>query len=290
MNDDFKLTTFQSFIDMVQLFTQQSLKEAQKLLETLGKEINSIDDIFINNNDELFEILPDGTLVKINLYIATKETTLENIQNYQNNDDLDVGYKYHIYKCQTLVNMFNQNKKHRYKINTRDNETFYYTFSDYYSKKIFAKENQKIKICINCLKKYNSQYATSYTENKFNLKEHHTRRNFFHPSFNTDDFEYGEYALPNTYSSNWSTISQQLKNKKNYTCEKCGYFPSSLKEKKFIHTHHINGDKTNNCFDNLKVLCIKCHSEEHLHSHIKNTHDYIEFNMLRTTPYGAILS
>ena len=79
--------------------------------------------------------------------------------------------------------------------------------------------------------------------------------------------------------SHWTGKSwnknQQLKNWKNYTkainlkkhlikdrgnkCECCGlveWLGQSIK----LEIHHINGDKTDNRYDNLQLLCPNCHS------------------------------
>jgi len=90
--------------------------------------------------------------------------------------------------------------------------------------------------------------------------------------------EKGEYAKPNVYSKYWDKISTQVKVKRNYTCTNCGYKPKNDYDKRFIHTHHVNGDKRNNYEDNLQVLCIKCHSEiDQFHSQIKSSSYYFEF-------------
>lgn len=37
---------------------------------------------------------------------------------------------------------------------------------------------------------------------------------------------------------------------------------------KELHVHHIDGDRTNNCADNLQCLCRECHFQEHKHIRI----------------------
>lgn len=55
-------------------------------------------------------------------------------------------------------------------------------------------------------------------------------------------------------------ISKDYRNRQNYTCEMCSIRPKSNLHKHWWHTHHIDGDKTNNSLDNLNCLCIVCHS------------------------------
>ncbi|KIM12267.1 MAG: hypothetical protein KU38_05110 [Sulfurovum sp. FS08-3] len=112
---------FQTFLDAVQSITNEKLAQAKKLLETRGKNIESISDIFVNSKGELFDLLSDGTLVRVNLYIATKEIDKNHLNSIQK-EDLP---KYHIYKCSTISNMFNSGRKYRYKINNRDDGIFF---------------------------------------------------------------------------------------------------------------------------------------------------------------------
>ena len=272
---DLVFSDFKSFLNAVESITAEKLAQAKKLLEVEGKNIENISDIFVNDNNELFEILPDGSLVRVNLYIAIKEVSNRYDIKYIQSKNL---YKYHIYKCTAITNMFNTGRKQRYKINSRDDGTFYYTFTDKYGNILETVENQKLNICKYCLKKFlSTNYVSDSDVENFNLKDFHKQnRGFF--DFDTSSLEKGEYAKANVYDKKWTKISNQIKNKRDYTCEICGWRPRNHYEKRFIHTHHKNGDKTNNNSDNLKVLCIKCHSDIDIyHKRIKYTSNYKEF-------------
>jgi hypothetical protein len=275
---DFKFTNFKSFLNAVQSITKEVLEKAKRLLKTNGKDIDSIDDIFVNNNGELFELLPDGSLVRVNLYIATQN--IDYYANFKNFTSNDIQYKYHIFKCGVISNMFNTGRKHRYKINNRDNGTFYYTFTNSVGNIIGTNENQKIDICRPCLKKFlNQKYMPSIEDAKnFKLETFHNENNNSFFDIDTSNMEQGEYAQANVYSPMWDKISRQIKINRNYTCEKCGYIPKSDYDKRYIHTHHQNGDKQNNGEDNLQVLCIKCHSEvDSFHARIKGSANYKDY-------------
>lgn len=265
---------FESFLNAVQLITEQKLAQAKKLLETSGKNIENISDIFVNNNGELFDLLPDGTLVRVTLYIATKEIDRYTLNTIQRGD----LYKYHIYQCSTISTMFNSGRKHRYKINNRDDGTFFYKFHDFNGNLLETRENQKLNICKNCLSKFSGRNYTSDNDvAHFELKKFYKQNsNFF--DFDTSSIEKGEDAKPNVYSPKWTQISNQIKTKYDYTCQGCGWRPNTVYKKRFIHTHHQNGDKRNNKEDNLKVLCIKCHSNvDKFHTQIKSSDAYKEF-------------
>lgn len=270
-------SNFQTFLNAVQSITEEKLAQAKKILETSGKDIENIADIFVNDNGELFDLLPDGTLVKVNLYIAIKTVdhyTLASIQS----EDL---YKYHLYQCSTISTMFNSGRKHRYKLNTREDGTFFYTFNDFNGNLLETRENQKLNICKNCLKKFlGKSFASDEDVANFDLRKFHQQNSSFF-DFDTSSIEKGEEAKPNLYSRKWTQISNQIKTKHDYTCQECGWKPNNHYEKRFIHTHHQNGDKNNNGEDNLKVLCIKCHSEvDTYHTRIKSSVNYKEFSAL----------
>ena len=62
------------------------------------------------------------------------------------------------------------------------------------------------------------------------------------------------------YTKNWETISRAYRIKHNYTCEKCGLHIDNELDRMYLHTHHINGNKTDNREKNLRCLCIRCHA------------------------------
>jgi hypothetical protein len=71
------------------------------------------------------------------------------------------------------------------------------------------------------------------------------------------------------YDKNWQKISRVYRQSKDYVCENCGIKPVNNFDKRFWHTHHKNGDKTNNNQSNLECLCVLCHSYKD-HSHKEN--------------------
>ncbi len=271
---EIKFTMFDTFLDSVQSITQRELLDAKEILSLEGKNIENLSDILVGESGELFDLLPDGRLVKVNLYIAVKSIDKSHL-NYIQPKDI---YKYHLYKCSTISQMFETGRKHRYKINNRVDGTFYFTFSDYRGGVIAHRENQKLNVCKNCLKRFlQKQFASDYDVENFNLKDFHQHRSSFF-DFDTSSLEKGEDARPNTYTYKWNEISTQLRKKYNYTCQECGWRAKTTYQQRFIHTHHQNGDKQNNQEENLKVLCIECHSNvDRYHSRIKSTSSYREF-------------
>jgi len=63
------------------------------------------------------------------------------------------------------------------------------------------------------------------------------------------------------YPIEWSGIRDSFMQKKNYTCESCGFPSKPMLAGLYLDVHHINYDKMNCDDDNLRLLCLKCHSE-----------------------------
>ncbi len=63
------------------------------------------------------------------------------------------------------------------------------------------------------------------------------------------------------YVKDWEEISLAYRTKRNFTCERCGIQIEDAFDRQFIHTHHKNGNKTDNREANLECLCIRCHSQ-----------------------------
>jgi hypothetical protein len=60
------------------------------------------------------------------------------------------------------------------------------------------------------------------------------------------------------YGVMWKQISEAVREKNNYCCNKCSLDLSD--EKYFLEVHHIDKIKTNNQYNNLKPLCVLCHA------------------------------
>lgn len=99
------------------------------------------------------------------------------------------------------------------------------------------------------------------------------------PTYNSDN------APLNTYSNDFEAISRKVRSDYGWCCQRCGIDLSA--NRKWLHTHHINGLKHDNNRENLEVICIGCHAEEPSHGHIKNTPAYYEYlkakNLFRPT-------
>lgn len=69
-------------------------------------------------------------------------------------------------------------------------------------------------------------------------------------------------------------ISKAFRLSRNFTCESCGIVLKGTFERRYLHVHHRNGDKTNNNEYNLQCLCILCHAHQdgtHEHNFNQNS-------------------
>jgi len=153
--------------------------------------------------------------------------------------------RFHLTRCEKIQELFSGGHGHYYKwsnnklndITERDTREVY--------------ENQKLQLCSHCRA---SIIGIKDTEDFFETLETEEPET---KSVEVDIFG---------YDKNWQKISREYRKIKNYTCENCGVKPARDFDKRFWHTHHKDGDKTNNKQPNLECLCILCHSyKDHTH-------------------------
>lgn len=218
---------------------------------------NNADEVYNNNNGELFMILPNGSVSRLVIYIAD----LNNYNNQWMNNGLP---KYHPYECGTIKKMKYEERGYRY-VSTGKYDGNFWTI-----RPNKVREYTKRQICQNCYKKYKE-----YNSNKFNLEEYLNSDESIFESFN--DYADSNDITPRNYPSNWEEISRKIRQQADYICQQCGFNGGSYEKHKYIDCHHMNADRSNSNKDNLRVLCIYCHSKQFHHSHIKLSKRYKEF-------------
>lgn len=218
--------------------------------------------------DEL-TVLPDGTLAyknsRVLLYI--RDVTI-----YEP--------RFHLANCDTLQKMREQQRFNRYVVSTNTDGKFKINIIENNEPRA---EIRKLSVCQNCLKylalggfssTWSKQKKLSYVSN-FNIEDFFkVYSKYLHvnlPKYNSDN------SPTNTYTADFSEISNKVKESVNWKCQKCGINLYNPDWRKWLHTHHINGIKSDNSLKNLEVVCIRCHANKPKHEHMKNTIDYQDF-------------
>lgn len=181
--------------------------------------------------------------------------------------------KYHFLQCGTLDWMFGNKRRFRYKRSRRKDGKFNYIFTRG-NKVDLERHDQKLYPCMNCLRRFPRPHGGRYRRETF-LPEDFFSRAF--PSNWLEDWGYSTDSEPNVYSPDFKRISDRVRELRNYTCEACGECLGAQEDRKFLHCHHLHGDKTDNSYARLQALCIRCHSDEPLHQHLRGTQRYREF-------------
>jgi len=149
--------------------------------------------------------------------------------------------KFHLTRCERIQELFSSGYGQLYKwSNNKLND-----ITERGTSKVY--KDQKLSLCAYCR---SSIVGVTNTEDFFETLETEADENV-----NVEVDIFG-------YDRNWQKISREYRKIKNFTCEKCGIKPVKDFDKRFWHTHHKDGDKTNNKQSNLECLCLLCHSHK----------------------------
>lgn len=149
--------------------------------------------------------------------------------------------KFHLLKCRTIQEFIDSGRfKHRYEWSNSD-------VNNLIDKQTRTKYIDKtLELCSFCKSDYFEEIED--TQDFFDSLDKSV--------IEEDNIEVDIFG----YARDWQKISKGYRTKKNYTCESCEIKIDSLSDRRYLHTHHKNGDKTNNRENNLECLCILCHS------------------------------
>ncbi len=147
--------------------------------------------------------------------------------------------KYHITNCETRrqYSNFQYSNRMPVTIHCRDTGQIH--------------KNQYLSLCKNC----NNEIFSSWIFPVFGTHEWYDAvlryaENQTNPITRTDG-----------YVAMWSQISSAYREKHHWKCEKCHI---DLKGgRKYLHVHHVDGNKLNNTEKNFRALCVLCHAFEH---------------------------
>jgi len=190
------------------------------------------------------------------------------------------GNRFHVADCEMLERMRAKNRYERYKvINNISGKFPVYGISK--TGQLLEGEAALI-VCKYCLSKLNYKGAQSNPRSKnetavnFNLQEFFSNYSSlfkYYPKTHIRDVKKG-------YANDWDKISLRVRSASNFSCGHCNV--SLIHHKGLLHTHHINGEKSDNSESNLIPLCADCHRKEPYHDHMHVKHADVQLlNRLR---------
>lgn len=184
-----------------------------------------------------------------------RESVLKNPEN---------GNRIHVYDCNVLEQM-RQNKRYERYVQTAKTKDFEI---DIKSSSGVSTESANLKVCQICLKtlRYNN-----YNGGKTDIWRNFDLEEFFgeYSTFFAVTPRYHDFASPSyDYTKNWSNRSREVRTRYSWTCAECKVVLSRPEHRKYLHTHHQNGIKSDNSNKNLIPLCAICHAKEPSHQHM----------------------
>jgi predicted HNH restriction endonuclease len=166
-------------------------------------------------------------------YMFIKEPYIERYNSYP---------KFHLTRCQTIDEFI---RKGKFKIRYEWSNSNINDLIDKTSRKIY--KDEILQYCWFCKQQIFADIED--TED-------------FYSTLDTDEIEKSTVEIDIFgYDKDWQKISRLYRKKANYTCENCGLKITNRFDYRFLHTHHINGNKETNTESNLKCLCPLCHSQ-----------------------------
>ena len=218
------------------------------------------------------EILPDRT------FSYKGHRVILYIRDVNQHGERKALPRYHLANCTTLQTMRRNNRWARYVVANRDDGEFSVNLLHEGARALLV----KLDVCQNCLValswqgfsyKIESSARVRFVE-KFRLSEFFQK---FPRDLVFDKPGYDSASAPlNDYPKNWGSISESFKRKQNYCCDRCK-LSLPFRDYKYLHVHHKNGQKNDCQPSNLEALCIRCHSSESMHDHMKVTAEYRDF-------------
>jgi hypothetical protein len=246
-----------------------TIAELEKLVSG-GIDIQSLDEV---------RVLPDGTLAykdrRVLLYIR-------DVSNYgrraAGTEDLP---KFHVSNCKTLREMRAKRRFNRYVVATRDDGKFQINLmQDRAAVRTSIEDLRVCQYCLGEIRYENFSYDLSSAVRK-KIVSAFTVKRFFElwPVAPIDGTGLNSDATAplNDYSGDFGLHASAAKERAGYRCAECTRDLSPKHLRQFLHAHHENGLKYDNRAENLRVLCIRCHSDQPDHGHMRGLPQYKAF-------------
>lgn len=264
-------TMFEELLSAVRSIGVNIVAHSNKLLLQLSSEGILVEDekSLIRTSSGIYNVLPDGRVVKVILHITQKALYTREIP------EIEDCHRYHLFNCSTLEMMQSIGRSDRYRMASRGDGLFSYTITRKQNvvRQYSGDQGAALSFCRNCLGIYNARFNRRGTHS-FDLRRF-IETNELHGDAAVRQIDLDD--VPNVYADDWAEIARRTKEARNHQCEDCGIDLSSPDLRRFLHAHHIDGQMNNNVVANIRVLCIACHSKQPFHAHIRNDRSYGQF-------------
>jgi hypothetical protein len=195
----------------------------------------------------------------------------------ENNDPNKSTPKFHLTWCETLEQMSQKRRFDRYVLSRSESNLFRveaYERDPDAIKKLGERhmlEGIRLFPCRNCLRQLNyrgfkferSQSSRIDRVNNFVIKTFLEENDGNLTVMKRLPKTLEQNAKRGGYTKDFPEISRSLREESNWICTQCGIDMTDKKEG--LHTHHINGVKSDNRHQNLRVLCALCHRDIDIH-------------------------
>ena len=256
----------------------RELMGADKIVELDEEDWEDWDGFGIDIGDiSEVEVDPDGSFT----YRGRKVLVYIRDQFVRQDDELS-NYRYHVAECRTLTKMKEENRNQRYVVTTRTDSHFVVNLFRMGQDEPFKKNcTRRIEVCKNCLTALDWRGYTMLGGSKkkacwrnFDPREFLDRYGSKVKGLPTNTPETAPLAQ---YPKNRIEISKRVRERSEWTCQRCAVVLKDPHTRHWLNVHHRDGDKTNSSSSNLEALCIRCHAEEFQHEHLRDKPDYQAF-------------
>lgn len=168
------------------------------------------------------------------------------------------GNKYHIAWCKVLNTMRQEGRFGRYHMNYRLDGQFEIDNGH------GLHQNVKLNVCKSCLEHLNYRGSADREKRKGIFKSFILNEFLANYSTCFQNMPEGVFTSKNSgYTSDWKSISREIRNRKKFICSDCGVDMNNHQE--LCDVHLKDGVKYNNSDFNLEVVCRDCHRKKPLH-------------------------
>jgi hypothetical protein len=242
----------------------------------LDKALEGIEGVTIEDIGHV-QPLPDGTLAyqdrRIILYIRDNRVFAGKSIKLP---------KFHMANCSTLFQMWRRGRFGRYVISTRTDGRFRINIMDGSGNESSIIKLEVCKLCLEHLHYEGYRQGTRRRDkeiyNTFTLQEYFTA--YPKNQITTLPLHTDHTAPLDEYGNGFREASQRYRAGNGWRCQNCRMDLSHPSHRKYLHTHHLNAQKSDDRRENHRALCIRCHAEEPMHAHLKNSPDYREFSRI----------